>query len=212
MRMAAQASKQNARGGRDNSPSSDPANSSQISSHSPSRWTRMNDLWQAPLLIVSVGLFGAAAWLFIDPKPGLSIDQKIEVARTFLAQSRPEAAIEQLNRLLDKERLERDREAEIHLLLAESLEQGQKQKKLNIPENHRRNGEQTVVAMEKGAKPTAAMNQRLAEPYEARGRPTESLMYYRGAGLLNPPKALWLQRKIIDLQLAADDQAGAAGS
>jgi tetratricopeptide (TPR) repeat protein len=176
------------------------------------RWRRLGDLWQAPLLLVSVGLFAVAAWLFIDPKPGLSIDQKIEVARTFLAQSRPEAAIEQLNRLLDKERLERDREAEIHLLLAESLEQGQKQKKLNIPENHRRIVEQTLIAMEQGAKPTAGMNQRLAESYEALGRPTESLMYYRRAMLMNPLKALWLQRKIIDLQLAADDQAGAAAS
>ncbi len=158
------------------------------------RWRRLGDLWQAPLLLVSVGLFAVAAWLFIDPKPGLSIDQKIEVARTFLAQSRPEAAIEQLNRLLDKERLERDREAEIHLLLAESLEQGQKQKKLNIPENHRRIVEQTLIAMEQGAKPTAAMNQRLAESYEALGRPTESLMYYRRAMLMNPLKALWLRR------------------
>lgn len=217
MRMAAQASKQDPKVGRGKVPASDPAQFDDFPPRGPvtsasSRWTRLHDLWQAPLLIFSVVLFGAAAWLFIDPKPGLSIDQKIDVARTLLGQTRPEAAIEQLNRLLAKEKLEKDREAEIHLLLAESLELGQKQKKLNIPENHRRIVEQTLIAMEQGAKPTAAMNQRLAESYEALGRTTESLMYYRRAMLMNPAKALWLQRKIIDLQLSADDQAGAAAS
>jgi len=178
----------------------------------PSRWSRLGQLWQMPLLVFSVVLFGAAAWLFIDPKPGLSIDQKIEVVRTLLNQARPEAAIEQCNLLLNKERLEGSREAEIHLLLAEALEQGQKQKKLNVPENHRRIVEQTLTAMEQGAKPTASMNQRLAESYEALGRSTESLMYYRRAMLMNPAKALYLQRKIIDLQLGSDDAAGAASS
>ena len=100
----------------------------------PAQWGRLRDLWQLPLLVVSVALFGVAAWLFIDPKPGLSIEQKIEVARTLIAQVRPEAAIEQLNRLLAKEKLEKVREAEIHLLLAESLDLGQKQKKINIPD------------------------------------------------------------------------------
>ena len=33
-------------------------------------WSRLADLWQMPLLLLSVGLFAAAAWLFIDPKPG----------------------------------------------------------------------------------------------------------------------------------------------
>ena len=37
-------------------------------------------------------------------------------------------------------------------------------------------------------------------------------MYYRRAMLMNPAKSLWLQRKIIDLQLATDDAAGAAAS
>ena len=177
-----------------------------------SNWGKLRNLWQLPLLVFSLALFGAAAWLFIDPKPGLSIDQKIEVARTFINQSRSEAAFEQLNRLLAKEKLEKDREAEIHLLLAEALELGQKQKKINIPENHRRIVEQTLIAMEQGAKPTAAMNQRLAESYEALGRTTEALMYYRRAMMMNPAKALWVQRKIVDLQLMSEDPAGAAAA
>ena len=178
----------------------------------PAQWGRLRDLWQLPLLVVSVAMFGVAAWLFIDPKPGLSIDQKIEVARTLIGQVRPEAAIEQLNRLLAKEKLERVREAEIHLLLAEALEQGQKQKKINVPENHRRIIEQTELAIQMGAKPTAVMYQRLAESNDALGRTTEALMCYRRAMMMNPSKALWLQRRIIDLQLAADDQVGAAAS
>jgi hypothetical protein len=179
--MAAQASTRDVRSGREKTPAAAASRRSAAAPPPPpplpprpSQWSRLRNLWQLPLLIFSVALFGVAAWLFIDPKPGLSIDQKIEVARTLLAQTRPEAAIEQLNRLLAKEKLEKDREAEIHLLLAESLEQGQKQKKINIPENHRRIVEQTLIAMELGAKPTAAMNQRLAEAYEALGRDDRS--------------------------------------
>src|SRR4051794_39072906 len=63
-------------------------------------WGKLRELWQLPLLVCSVALFGVAGWLFIDPKPGLSIDQKIDGVRTLLTQVRPEAAIEQLNRIL----------------------------------------------------------------------------------------------------------------
>src|SRR6185369_5474320 len=112
MRMAAQASKQDPKVGRGKGPAANPEQYEDFPPRGPvtslgssSRWTRLHDLWQAPLLIFSVALFGAAAWLFIDPKPGLSIDQKIDVARALLAQTRPEAAIEQLNRLLAKEKL-----------------------------------------------------------------------------------------------------------
>ena len=79
-------------------------------------------LWQAPLLLLSLGLFGYAAYLFIDPQPGLTIDQKIDIARVYLKNERPEAAIEQLNRLLTTEKLPRESEATIHLLLAEGIE------------------------------------------------------------------------------------------
>lgn len=193
--------------------SEDARGSSQPSSRTRSgRWGKLRDLWQLPLLVFSLALFGVAAWLFIDPKPGLSIDQKIEGARTYLAQVRPEAAIEHLNRILAKDKLEKEREAEVHLLLAEALELGQKQKKISIPENHRRIIEQTLIAQELGAKPTASMNQRLAESFEALGRQTEALMYYRRAMMMNPQKSLWLARKIIDLQLSSDDQAGALAS
>ena len=35
---------------------------------------RLAQLWQLPLLVVSLGLFGAAAYLFINPGPGLTIE------------------------------------------------------------------------------------------------------------------------------------------
>src|SRR5258705_3458442 len=68
------------------------------SGHSSSR--SLSQLWQLPLLVFSVFLFGYAAYLFIDPKPGTSIAQKIESAKTFLKQDPPQAAIEQLQVIL----------------------------------------------------------------------------------------------------------------
>jgi hypothetical protein len=52
------------------------------------------------LLLASLGLFGYAAYLFIDPQPGPSIDERIASARKFLDQERPDAANALLNRIL----------------------------------------------------------------------------------------------------------------
>ncbi|MGH7214957.1 MAG: tetratricopeptide repeat protein, partial [Tepidisphaeraceae bacterium] len=167
--------------------------------------SRIHQLWQLPLLLASLGLFGYAAYLFIDPKPGLSIDQKIVVARTFLKQERAEAAIEQLNKILATEKLDPEHQAKVHLALAESLEVGQKQKRINVPANHERIIEQTRLAQGAGAKPDAPMYRRMAESFEALGRKSEALDHYRQAAALDPSKSLRLQRKVIDLQLAVDD-------
>jgi len=173
---------------------------------------RVGRLWQMPLLVFSVALFGVAAWLFIDPKPGPSVDQKVETARLLIKQERAEAANEYLNRLLAREKMDPAREAEVHLLLAESLAMWQEQKKLSIPENHRRIVEQILIAQELGGKPTPESNQRMAQSMEALARPTEALMYYRRAMMQSPDRAMRLQRKIIDLQLSTDDVAGAQAS
>ena len=63
-----------------------------------------------------------AAYLFIDPKPGLTIDQKIDLARIYLNYDRPEAALEQLNSCSATEKLIAAQRGRVHLLLAESLE------------------------------------------------------------------------------------------
>src|SRR5271163_4540168 len=90
---------------------------------------RLGQLWQLPLLITSVGLFVYSAYLFINPQPPASIDQKIDVARTYLSQDRPDAALEQLNRILDTEKLAQDKDGIVHILIAKALEAAQLQRK-----------------------------------------------------------------------------------
>ena len=73
----------------------------------PSAAAQITGAVQLPLFLLSLGLFGYAAYLFIDPQPGLTIEQKIDLARTYLRHERPEASIEQLNRMLSTEKLAR---------------------------------------------------------------------------------------------------------
>ena len=81
---------------------------------------QLSQLWQLPLLVFSVFLFGYAAYLFIDPKPGPSIAQKIETARALLKQQRPQAAIEPLNALLSQ-KLQPLQEGAVRVLMAEAI-------------------------------------------------------------------------------------------
>ena len=173
---------------------------------------RLAQLWQLPLLIVSLGLFVYAAYLFIDPRGGPSIHEKIRVARTFLNQERHQAAMAQLNRLLTTEKLEAPHEAEVRLMVAEALEMGVKQERLQNPVNHQQIIEQTRLAVGKGAQLDALAYRRLGESYEALDKPGDALENYRRAMMLDAQRTLRLQRKIIDLQLARDDYAGAASS
>jgi tetratricopeptide (TPR) repeat protein len=166
---------------------------------------RFAQLWQFPLLLISVALFALAAYLFIDPKPGPSIDEKIGVARRFLEQERAEAALAQLNKLLATEKLDTEHEGKIHLMLAESLEMGQKQLKINIPANHRRIIEQTRLAMARGAPLDSQGYRRLGESYEALNKPSEALANYRKAIALDADRALRLRRKVITLQIEQED-------
>ncbi len=177
-----------------------------------SRNHSLAQLWQLPLLLLSLGLFGYAAYLFIDPQPGLTIGQKLDVARVYLRNERPEASLEQLNRLLTTEKLPRENEAAVHLLLAESLEAAQRQKRISIPANHARIIEQTQIAMAQGAKPTGEMHRRLGESYEALNRPTEALSNYRQAIAMTPHLALRMQRRVIAMQMAQADPAAAEPS
>src|SRR2546421_487572 len=55
---------------------------------------RAAQLWQFPLLLVSIGLFGYAAYLFIDPKPGPpSYEMHRRLAESFEALRNPAAAL-----------------------------------------------------------------------------------------------------------------------
>src|SRR3954471_7963605 len=166
---------------------------------------RLAQLWQLPLLLLSLALFGYAAYLFIDPKPGLTIDQKIQIARQFLNQERPKAALDQLNKIIQTERLENEQQAKVHLMTAEALDQGQRERRISIPINHKRIIEQTQLALARGVKGDMAVYRRLGESYEALGKSVEALGAYRRAMSLDINKTMWIHRKVIDLQLAQDD-------
>lgn len=168
-------------------------------------YAHLAQLWQLPLLVLSLGLFGYAAYLFIDPQPGPSVEQRIAAARTFLAQERPDAGNALLNQILTSEKLTPEQQARVHLMLAESIEMAQKQRRIAVPANYARIIEQTRLAVGRGAQLDAAAYRRVGEAYEALNKPAEALDNYRRAMNLDANRSLRLQRKVIDLQLAQDD-------
>lgn len=173
---------------------------------------RLAQLWQFPLLLISLGLFGTAAYLFINPGPGLTIDQKIEVARLYLKFNRPEAALDELNKLVTTDKLSPENEARIHLMLAESLDEAQKLHHISIAANHQRIVEQTRLALAGGAKADADLYRRLGESYEALNQTTDALESYRHAMALDPRRFPNLQRKVVELQLTQRDLGPAEAS
>src|SRR3954469_13383141 len=166
-------------------------------------------LWQLPLLLLSLGLFGYAAYLFIDPQPGLSIDQKLEIARKYLDNERPKASLELLNKVLTSDKMDADKQGRVHILLAESLDMAQRQQRLHVPANYARIVEQTQLALARGIKPDFKILKRLGESYEALNKPSQALNSYRQAMAMDAEKTLTLQRKVIDLQLQQEDTAPA---
>ncbi len=170
---------------------------------------RLSQLWQLPLLLLSLGLFGYAGYLFIDPHLGPTVEQRLDTARTLLTQERPQAALDLLNRLLDTAKLETGQQARIHLMLGESVEMAQKEQHKKIPANFDTIIEQTELALSHGIQPDAQIYRRLGESYEGIDQPTQALDNYRRAMALDPDHALHLERKVIDLQLAQDDPSPA---
>src|ERR1700722_3056086 len=140
---------------------------------------RFSQLWQLPLFILSLGLFIYAGYLFINPGPGATIDQKIQVAQQYLKDNRPDAALQQLSRILESDKPEPAKEGEIHLLIASALEAGQKQLKIDVPANHQRIIEQTELAIQMGVKPDADIHRRVGDSYAALGHDAEAAEHYR---------------------------------
>lgn len=170
-------------------------------------------LWQMPLLLISLSLFGYAAWKFFDIRPGPTIDQKVAVARTYMTQERPEAAIDYLNQVLNTTKLDVPHEGQIHLMLAESLEMLQRQKPSRvIPAYHEQIVQQSREALLDGVEATAVIYRRMAESFEALHRPADALDHYRRSMAMDPTKSIRMQRRIIDLQLAQEDFAAAGQS
>ncbi|HEX4054048.1 MAG TPA: tetratricopeptide repeat protein [Tepidisphaeraceae bacterium] len=170
---------------------------------------RFSQLWQLPLFILSIALFVYAGYLFISPGPGATIDQKIAVAQDYLKQDRPNAALQQLSRILETEKPLPAKEAQIHLLIAKSLEAAQTQDKIGVPANYERIIEQTELAVQLGIKPDADLHRRVADSYAALGHPAEAAENYRQAIAMDATHSLSLRRKLIELELANDDPANA---
>lgn len=169
----------------------------------------LSQLWQLPLFLLSLALFVYAGYLFIGPGPGATIDQKIAVAQDYLKQNRPDAALQQLSRILDGERPEPAKEGTIHLLIAEALEAGQKQLKIDIPANDQRIIEQTELAEQLGVQPDAEMHRRVGDSYAALGRTADAAEHYRQAISMDPKQSVSLRRKLIEMELGDEDSANA---
>lgn len=176
-----------------------------LSSHSaPSRVSR---LWQFPLLLVSLGLFGYAGYRLIDPQPGPTIEQRIEGVATLLQSDRGEAATEVLRDLLledEKKKLTDDQRGRVNLYLAQAVEQVQRARKLDVPANHQRIIEYTQVAAKNGVKLDGVAHRRLADSYQALGKTTEALASYRNAMHANPDATPALRRKVIEILVSQD--------
>jgi tetratricopeptide (TPR) repeat protein len=166
-------------------------------------------LWQLPLLIFSLLLFGYAAYLFIDPKPGPTPDDRIAEARSYIEQERPDAAIQVLNKLLASGQLTKKRQGTSHLLVATAIEQAQKARALNLVANHENIVVQTQRALQCDIDIGADGFRRLAESYEALNKRREALANYRRALSLDVNRQMKLHRKVIEL-LLDDEQPAAA--
>ncbi len=160
-------------------------------------------LWQLPMLLFSFALFGYAAYLFIDPKPGPTVDQQITAARAYLRQERSDAALESLNRILKTQTLTPKKQAAVHLLLATSIEQGQRDLKVNLPANHEQIITQTQLAIRSDGELVADDYRRLAASYEALGKVDDSIKYFRKALAMDSDRELKLHRKVIELLVDA---------
>ncbi len=170
------------------------ANSSHTSAPS------LSQLWQMPLLLLSLGLFGYAAYLLWDPKPGPTVDQRLGDVRALLRSERPEAAVQDLNRLIKLDKLTPEQQSKIHLMFAESLEMYQDQQKQVIPALMLRVVEQTKLAIARG-QIDGPSYRRMGTAYEKLLRPNDALDNYKRAASLDPDHAMRLSRKIVDLEL-----------
>ena len=169
----------------------------------------LSQIWQLPLLLTSLGLFGYAGYLVIDPKPGLTLPQRIDVAQVYVRRNDPEKAIALLNKELNASKIPPAQEARIHLLLAESLAAGQQINHINIESNHEQIIEQTQMALKLGAQGDADAYRRLAESYQALDKTEKAIAAYRQAAERDPEHASPFLRRVVELQLASDNSEGA---
>ena len=135
-------------------------------------------LWQFPFL-VALGLFGYATYLFIDPKPGLTVRQRINLSEDLIKHDRPEAAIEELNNLLGTKLAIED---EVRIPPAAGRggrcrpEAESHRDKVQLRADGRPDADR---ALAEGACAGGEAYRRLGQAYEYLGRPLEALENYR---------------------------------
>lgn len=170
---------------------------------------RRDRFWQFPLLLLSLGLFGYAAYLFINPKPRLTVAQRIDRDEALLHNDRPDTARADLLQILAPGKLTPENEARARLLLARVIDAEQRQKNLSTASNYGQIIQHTKAAVSLGAKPDADDYRRLGESYEALDRNADALESYRRAVALDPNRSPKLRRKVIELQLEKGDNTAA---
>lgn len=171
--------------------------------------TSLSQLWQMPLLLASLGLFGYATYLLWDPTAPPSVDQRLDVAKKLLTVERPEAAVEQLNSILKLDNLTAAQKSRTHILLAEGIEQYQDQRKTIIPALQTKIIEQTRMALMDNQQIDAAGYRRVAKAFESLGQVSEALDYYKRSAALDPDRSLRLAKKVIELELQGSDTVAA---
>ncbi|MDB5325712.1 MAG: hypothetical protein JWM57_1281 [Phycisphaerales bacterium] len=169
----------------------------------------LSQLWQMPLLLASLGLFGYATYLLWDPTAPPTVDQRLDVAKKLLSVERPEAAVEQLNSIIKLDKLTAAQKSRSHALMAEGIEQYQDQKKIIIPALQTRIVYETRQALMDSQSLDAAGYRRVAKAFESLGQTAEALDNYKHAAALDPDRSLRLAKKVIELELQGSDTASA---
>ena len=169
----------------------------------------LGNLWQMPLLLVSLGLFTLAAYLFIDPQPGPTFKTQLARAQRDITAERYDAAVGELGDLL-KLGNEAAQEAGVRLMLAEALDgQMRRNKRQETPQAHRRIINETTAAFAGGVEPTSAAIDRLGRSYEALGQIDDAATQYaRATALLEkdgrPELATPMRRSTVEMLVAND--------
>ncbi len=106
---------------------------------SPPMW---RELWQAPALVGSVVLLGAAAYLSVATRPKVDYEGLLRRGEILIEQGKPLEAIDELNARVfpfeAKGELPGAARARYYLLLARAMYQGQRQLEVDNAENHQR--------------------------------------------------------------------------
>ncbi|MEL7237611.1 MAG: tetratricopeptide repeat protein, partial [Planctomycetota bacterium] len=176
---------------------------------------KLGQLWQMPLLIVSLALFTLAAYLFIDPQPAAGFDEQLARVRRDLGDARYTAAIGRLDDLLKLPAAD-EKLAEANLLLAEALDrQIARDRRTENPETHRRIVESTQSAYSGGVMPTALSTDRQARSHAALGEVDEATREWHHAVDLiemtgDPASGTPMRRSAIDLLIDHDRTGSAA--